>query len=637
MAETIILDPSAVAVNRTQLDITAFVAAEGVDWGDADIQAALADQTIGSSRVSYRIPNREITLPLRLRVVGGTSFASIRTNLQHKVAIFQSGRGWLMRQVGSTPLYADVIGAKLHLGGSWLQAYRSADVDAVLSLTALPDWYGAEVTLGSHSETTLPELIFTEATVNGNYPARTRVVVTNGTAVDQHGLLWGFRSRNYGTAMTERLAYEAEALQPLDAGTKVARASASGGTIVRHPSLPADTWCPVLSTNIGGTAFMTHRGNYRVWARAYSGTATPQLRFLYDVGDLTNPTENAPTIMPAAGGTYALDLGSIRLEPPGGDTTCRWQGVVQAKCTRQGDQIELDRLWFQPLDEGSGKLTAVQTDSAFGIFAIHAAGSAADSGASPPSAGTVVWSNPTGVIAEDSNPAYTYPSIGIGDYYTHWLVSSQHGFALPTDAVIAGIKVDVKRSCATTLGHAIVDSGVRLVKGGTVQATDRSDAMTPWPFTSAWKTYGSASDLWGGSWTGTDINNSGFGVAVAAHLMGLSGSVYDQAGVDAVKVTVYYTTLGGFTTTADAVIYASRTAELRTAGMVRQDAGGSALGPIASIIGPLPRLPVSGLESRPVEVFLKASRGNFNAEADSAIDDLSAQIFYRPCFLFVGE
>lgn len=622
MTETIVLDPSAVATGRTQLDITGWVSAEGVDWGDAAIQAYMADQAVGSSTVDYRLPNRIIKIPLVLRTVGATSFSTIRTNLQQKVGLFHREGGWLMRQVGATPLYADVMNATLHLGGSWLQAYRDADVQAWLQIEALPDWYGDEITLSDHVETTKPDLIFTEATVNGNYPGRVRIVVDNDQAgVDQHGLLWGFRSRHYSGSATAALAYEAEGLQPLDAAATFAHAGASGGTVIRHAALPGGAWCPVLATNIGGTAFLTHVGSYRVWARTYSGTATPQLKFLWDVGDMTGPTENAPQILPGGGNFYLTDLGSIRIAPPGGDTACRWQGVIQAKAATQGDQIEVDRLWFQPLDEGAGRLTAVQLPSPFGVNFTMTAGTAADDSGT----GTVAWSNPTKVIMEDADPATVTLNTGAT---SHYLKATEFGFNIGTGSTISGIQVSIKRRGSV---GAIADSRVRLVKAGAIQTPDKADTFTPWPLALAWKTYGGATDLWSGTWTPSDINNTGFGVALSAQDT-FSG---DQAVVDVIKITVYYTTAGGFSTTADAVIFASRSAELRTEGMIRQDVSGSASGPQSSVMGDLPRIP-PGIESRAVEVFLKASRGNFADEPDAGIDDISARLFYRPSYLFTS-
>ena len=101
-----------------------------------------------------------------------------------------------------------------------------------------------------------------------------------------------------------------------------------------------------------------------------------------------------------------------------------------------------------------------------------------------------------------------------------------------------------------------------------------------------------------------------------------------------VQFTVYFTLASGFTVAQDCVIAAGKTCELRTDGMFRQGGGGTVYGPVSQVIGDLPRVPPSGLESRTLQVFLKPSRGEFDNEADSGIDDLSAQTFYRPSFLY---
>ena len=48
----------------------------------------------------------------------------------------------------------------------------------------------------------------------------------------------------------------------------------------------------------------------------------------------------------------------------------------------------------------------------------------------------------------------------------------------------------------------------------------------------------------------------------------------------------------------------------------------------------LPRLPPT-VEGRTTEIFIKASRGDFGQLPDTGIDDISARIVYRPCWLTV--
>lgn len=65
--------------------------------------------------------------------------------------------------------------------------------------------------------------------------------------------MWGVRKRNYSSAATARLQYEAEALQPLDTAVRAALTGASRGTVVSHGTLSTN-WTPVLGMNMAGTA-----------------------------------------------------------------------------------------------------------------------------------------------------------------------------------------------------------------------------------------------------------------------------------------------------------------------------------------------------------------------------------------------
>ena len=129
------MDPTAVATGRTQLDISNWVRWEGIDWGEQALSTAyMADATYGSSPVDYRVPNRQITIPLALKQIGTTGFETIRGPIQAKVARWQQEGGWLQRisSDGGT-LYLDVVNAGITLGGGYGQAMRDYDVDAQLT------------------------------------------------------------------------------------------------------------------------------------------------------------------------------------------------------------------------------------------------------------------------------------------------------------------------------------------------------------------------------------------------------------------------------------------------------------------------------------------------------------------------
>jgi hypothetical protein len=87
--------------------------------------------------------------------------------------------------------------------------------------------------------------------------------------------------------------------------------------------------------------------------------------------------------------------------------------------------------------------------------------------------------------------------------------------------------------------------------------------------------------------------------------------------------------------TADAVIFASRSAELNTLGMTRLDSGGTAYGPVSQVNYDLPRMP-NRSSAGTVEFMAKASRGDMQVSNDPGIDDISARVFRRASFLRVN-
>ena len=171
MPERIILDPTEFATGRTELDITPWVKVDGVDWGDGDIEAYRSQGEFGEQVIDYRLPNRQVTMPLMIQTRGGTTFATARSAIQAKAAIVQREGGWLKRITSSGgTLYADVQLSGLKLSGSWLQATKDADPDAELRLEVSPDFYGNEIQLSDHAETSAAELVFTETSIQRRLP-----------------------------------------------------------------------------------------------------------------------------------------------------------------------------------------------------------------------------------------------------------------------------------------------------------------------------------------------------------------------------------------------------------------------------------------------------------------------------------
>lgn len=144
--------------------------------------------------------------------------------------------------------------------------------------------------------------------------------------------------------------------------------------------------------------------------------------------------------------------------------------------------------------------------------------------------GTVSLANVTNAAMSDD--AYVTVGLLLGEV-GHYLKATGFGFAIPPDATIDGILVEIERS--STLISATQDSSVKLVKAGTAGGAERATGGT-WPTSDAYASYGGPTDLWGQTWTPADINASTFGVAVAA-----SAALAATGRIDHVRITVYWT------------------------------------------------------------------------------------------------
>lgn len=148
--------------------------------------------------------------------------------------------------------------------------------------------------------------------------------------------------------------------------------------------------------------------------------------------------------------------------------------------------------------------------------------------------GTKAWQNPTNV--KSSNDTYARAD-ATADKVSNYLKATKFGFAIATGTTIAGIQVEVERKAKGS--GTITDNQVRIVKAGTIGATDRSNT-DPWPTAEAFQAYGGNTDLWGETWTAEDLNADNFGVALSITL-DYGGGAKIEALVDSIRVTVFTT------------------------------------------------------------------------------------------------
>lgn len=120
--------------------------------------------------------------------------------------------------------------------------------------------------------------------------------------------------------------------------------------------------------------------------------------------------------------------------------------------------------------------------------------------------GTITWTNYNNAKVSDA----VYASAANGT--SHYLKATNFGFAIPAGATINGILVEIERYKGGT--GTSKDTNVKIVKAdGTIGTTNKALALN-WLASESYFSYGSSSDLWGETWTYTDINDIDFGVVL---------------------------------------------------------------------------------------------------------------------------
>lgn len=151
--------------------------------------------------------------------------------------------------------------------------------------------------------------------------------------------------------------------------------------------------------------------------------------------------------------------------------------------------------------------------------------------------GTGTWTNPGNATSSNNVKA----RMDSGHVESSYLKATNFGFSIPSGATIDGIVVGIERSAS--FGTIFVgDKTVKMVKAGTISGTNKATA-TVYPLGDTYEDHGSNSDLWGLTWTDSDINDTNFGVALTIQNNPFKGGTYVD--VDHIRITVYYTAGGG--------------------------------------------------------------------------------------------
>lgn len=165
------------------------------------------------------------------------------------------------------------------------------------------------------------------------------------------------------------------------------------------------------------------------------------------------------------------------------------------------------------------------------------------------SIGDDAWTNPSNATGA---PDATYATGNFdGDVdQSQLLTLTNCSLAIPTGATIDGIMTFwLGRSTSQASGGNPIDLANRVIKGGSVVATDKSKGSgVSWLESQTtgqgdeWRVYGSPTDLWGETWTESDIEASNFGAGAAVQTTSTTNLTFQMG---ACLVRVYYTEASG--------------------------------------------------------------------------------------------
>jgi hypothetical protein len=322
------------------------------------------------------------------------------------------------------------------------------------------------------------------------------------------------------------------------------------GTLQRRPGLSVFS-----SANLGGPALTFYafhppsNSNNPITIIADTATNVYTLTTSSKTSILTKANGSGQTYFQGVGNTLYMGDGIDLQAWQGTGATRNWgigmnntaSTVGPNGCGTGTDVSVPGTVWINP-----GNITANDGNFATVTLPPPSAGSSTAGPNSPGTAGTSgagrVWSNPNNIKVKDGSSA-TVILFG-ANLTSNELQASNYSFGIPSNATITGITVTITKA-GSVVGD-MFDNDVTLLKAGVAVGTPKTDPNS-WPTVLTDVSYGNSADLWGTTWTPSDINNSGFGVQISA-IYSSSGST---ASVDYISITISYNVPVGASTVTD--------------------------------------------------------------------------------------
>jgi len=155
--------------------------------------------------------------------------------------------------------------------------------------------------------------------------------------------------------------------------------------------------------------------------------------------------------------------------------------------------------------------------------------------------GSVAWVNPNNAKTENGVSAVCVMTADVGAQ-SHALKSTNYGFSIPSGSTINGIFAEWKASYTATGDGTGGDNYLQVIlplgnfPDGGVEVSSLTTSL-------AFYQIGGSTNLWGGTYTYSDINDSNFGFYL--QVIDRGDAVGDTYNVDVMQMTIYYTTASG--------------------------------------------------------------------------------------------
>lgn len=154
---------------------------------------------------------------------------------------------------------------------------------------------------------------------------------------------------------------------------------------------------------------------------------------------------------------------------------------------------------------------------------------------SSPLGGTYNTNWTSAINAASSNNVYTTTTASHfgGGNVSNYILAQGFNVSIPTGSTVQGIEVEVEAKRGSS--DSATFNRVRLIKSGTIQATDLADGTTI-SSSDTYYAFGGSASLWGTTFTESQVEQSSFGVAISVGM----GSTGDTVSIDHIRVRVTY-------------------------------------------------------------------------------------------------